>query len=258
MKIQIASDLHLEFPENKKWIAENPLMPKGDVLLLAGDVVVDKYKKKARDFYNKIEADFPNIISTMGNHEFYHGTCTYAYPSYSSQITEHHIKLNNKSIVINGVKFVVSMLWSYVPPGEVLKIENIMNDYRIITIKDPLDDYKYPISTVTTNKYHKESLKFIQSEVEKKFAGPVVVMTHHIPSFQHINKKHKGSPINHGYASDLDDFIISHPNIVIWVCGHSHEFQDIMIGKTRVVRNALGYVEMKENIAFKRDFYVEV
>jgi len=257
MKIQIASDLHLEFPENKKWIAENPLMPRGDVLLLAGDIVVDKYKKKAKDFYEKIENDFSHIISTMGNHEFYHGTCTYAYPSYSSQITEHHVKLNNKVIIIDCVKFVVSTMWSHVRQNEDLTIGAVMNDYKIIVAKDSIDNCKIPITTATTNRYHEISLKFIKEEVEKEFDGKIVIMTHHIPSYQHINKMYINSRINSAYATNLDDFIISNPNIALWVCGHSHEFQDIMIGKTRVVRNALGYVE-KENITFKRDFFVEI
>ena len=48
--------------------------------------------------------------------------------------------------------------------------------------------------------------------------------------------------MNGGYSSDLDDFIIDHPQIKLWTHGHTHEDFDYMIGSTRIVCNPRGYI----------------
>ncbi len=181
MKIQIASDLHLEFPENRRWLEENKLIPAGEALILAGDIVALKYKEKAQPFYDYIRPHFKQIISIFGNHEFYHGEIDFAYPSYVKKLHENHILINNKSLVYQKVKFICSTLWSAVPDKDKLEIESRMNDYHII-YQNKLE--RIPITAAHTNFFNKISLKFIQEELKKDFKGKIVVVTHHLPSYQ--------------------------------------------------------------------------
>jgi predicted phosphodiesterase len=257
MFIQIVSDLHLEFPENREWLRRNPLIPKGDVLLIAGDTICDKYKKKAKSFYDKISKDFKQIISVPGNHEYYHGIIDYAYPFYKNKISENHIRLNNQSIVIDNVKFIVTTLWSKVPEEMKSAVHQGLNDYHLIFHKN-LYNEKFNISVEDTNNYFEMSLTFLKSELIKPFTGKKVVMTHHLPSYNCISQNHLQNHLNSAYASNINSLILDNPDIDTWFCGHSHDLNLTCIGKTRIIRNPLGYVSMGEEKDFKRDFVIEL
>jgi len=73
MKIQYASDLHLEFQENSKFLKENPLVPAGDILVLAGDIdyLYDNKYYREHPFWDYVSENFRETLIVPGNHEFY-------------------------------------------------------------------------------------------------------------------------------------------------------------------------------------------
>ena len=71
MKIQYASDLHLEFEENRDFLASNPIKVAGDILVLAGDICPLIVQECAEAFWDWCEKHYDRILITPGNHEFY-------------------------------------------------------------------------------------------------------------------------------------------------------------------------------------------
>jgi hypothetical protein len=70
----------------------------------------------------------------------------------------------------------------------------------------------------------------------------VVVVSHHAPTHVSIDECYKHDTIMNGnFASMLENFILDHPEIAVWVHGHMHNVSDYQVGSTRVLCNPRGY-----------------
>ena len=95
---------------------------------------------------------------------------------------------------------------------------------------------------------HKKTLGYIKSVIEGHNDRKFVVVGHHAPSRLSTHPRYKHDTLmNGGYSSELDEFIMDHPQIKLWTHGHTHEPFDYMIGETRIFCNPRGYINYEKS-----------
>jgi len=250
IKIQYASDLHLEFPANREFLKLHPLQPAGEVLVLAGDIVPFAIMDKHRDFFTRLGDQFEQVYWLPGNHEYYSYDASKKYGPLQEEIAGNVSLVNNVSILHQGVKLIFSTLWSNISPAHEWEIERGMNDFRVIRFGD------FRFSAQWYNQLHAESLTFLKQEVEESGEGQILVFTHHCPTFMNYPEQYKGDVLNEAFAVELFDLIEASP-IDYWVYGHHHtNTPEFAIGKTRLLTNQLGYVQQNEHTLFEPGKYI--
>jgi hypothetical protein len=112
----------------------------------------------------------------------------------------------------------------------------------------------------TANNARREFLRarrFLTSELAKPFAGPTVVVTHHLPSFRSVPRRFRADVLSAAFASHLDS-LVEASGTDLWIHGHTHDSCDYRIGKTRVLCNPRGYYDFALNARFDPGLVVEV
>lgn len=262
MKIAYASDIHLEFGDIQLKNTDN-----ADVLILAGDIMIstDLIEKEKVEFWkNALWAsrsekfhkffincceEFKNVIYIFGNHEYYHGDFATELDKTRGRLSylpNLHI-LDKQSIEIGGVTFLCGTMWTNFNNNDPIvkwDINKGMNDFHITKNSTRMLSEHKPGNFMTDDAYedHLAFMEFLGNsltslEEDKK----VVVVTHHNPSIICSLPEYRSDPLTFAYYSNLDEFIISNPKINAWVCGHSHNRIDEMIGSTRILMNCRGY-----------------
>lgn len=252
MKIQYCSDLHLEFPANKKYLNANPIKPEGEILLLAGDIIPFAEIEKENDFFNFLSDSFEHTYWIPGNHEYYRSDISERTGAFHERIRSNVSLLNNTAIEHKGVRFLFSTLWSKINPALEFVILKSMADFRLIKNngkKITVDDY---------DQLHEDCRAFLVKELSNVTNQKTIVVTHHLPTFFNYPEKYRHSELNTAFATELFD-LIELSNVDYWIFGHSHEMvPDFKIGRTTLTTNQLGYMEYREHLNFRENRLFEL
>lgn len=253
MKIQYASDLHLEFAENSEYLQKNKLLPAADILILAGDITYLREDFYEHPFFDYVSRNWQQVYWIPGNHEFYWGTDMELYDfSVPINIRKNVFLVNNQTLKIDDVHFIFSTLWSEISPQNAPIIEKNVADFHAIILNGN------KLTAKNFNQLHKNALSYIKAECKRLSVEKKAIVTHHLPSVQCNALEFAGSKINSAFCTDLTDYI-SKSTAAIWIYGHSHRnMPEIEIGKTRLVTNQLGYVSYGENLGFRHDKVIEI
>jgi len=244
MKVQYCSDLHLEFWENRNFLKENPIVPEGEILILAGDIMLFSEMYRHEDFFDFLSKSFKTVYWIPGNHEYYHSSMDGRIGPFREQIRDNIFLLNDSVEIIENVRFVFSTLWSFINKEDEDEIWHLLNDFRLIKIGGK------NLTPAIYNELHLQSKEFLTNTLRQKFKGNTVVVTHHVPTMQNYPSKYLGDVLNQAFASELKP-LIEETKPYYWIYGHHHVYvQAYNIGKTTMLTNQLGYVSGNEFLDF--------
>lgn len=254
MKIQYASDLHLEFAENSRYLKGHPLVVSGDILILAGDIGYigdDNYSK--HPFWDWVSDAYKQVIVIPGNHEFYKlFDINKLYNGWSFEIRKNVTCYYNIVLPLdNDTDLIATTLWTRINLQDAYQTEAAITDFRRIRYGDePLDWTRF-------NDEHYRCFHFLEQAVKQSEAKHIIVATHHVPSFELLAPEFKGSRLNGAFTVELGNFIAESP-IDYWLYGHSHRNINKVIGNTSCICNQLGYVFADEHYSFNPEAYIEI
>jgi predicted phosphohydrolase len=250
--IQYCSDLHLEFKANENYLLQNPLVPKAEILILAGDILPFKLMHKPCSFLDFVSDNFKTTYWIPGNHEYYHYDLADVKTPLNEKIRENVILLNNQTITYKNVELVFSTLWSHIPPQHEWAVQQSVNDFHLIKNNGK------NLTVIDFNALHKNDFDFLKTALTRPTDKQRIVVTHHVPTLMHYPEQYKDSNINSAFAVELYD-IIENCNATHWIYGHHHcNTPAFKIGNTTMLTNQLGYVQNNEHKNFNHSAIIEI
>lgn len=260
MKVRVLSDLHFEYHADGGRTFVESLDPSDtDLLVLAGDITTmhGGMEPMLQLFRSRFSCP---IAFVHGNHEFYgasRGKVVHRTKDALLNVQGAHW-LDCNVVEIAGRRILGTPLWfsESRPPPQVMANQEqwLRGEYLVFA------GAKFQMAT-WSDFVHIEGLRnwvYDESTRAKDFLfkelreGDIVV-THHLPSYESVAERYKGSLTNNWFVNDLRG-LIEERKPALWIHGHTHESIDYILGSTRVVCNPFGYLPdmLNPNFTWKK------
>lgn len=232
--VRVFSDLHLEFGIDViKKCANLCSANKTKYTILAGDIT--NFKKRETILtrvVSELKPHTDHIIYVLGNHEYYepgNKNISEIKSEYKKLCDNLGISLlENSSLETDDFVFYGATMWTKPSIGAFLG----MNDkYSFKNHQEVIDIHEESVFQLS---------KFLAEHKCIQNTKPLIVITHHLPSFKLIDKEYECyKDLNTGFASELDHLI--RDPVKYWIYGHTHKPIDTTINGVRLLCNPHGY-----------------
>jgi predicted phosphodiesterase len=236
MRIQIASDLHLEHLEWRFPAYRGVEPTDAEVLVLAGDIA---HGARALELF----AGWPcPVVYVPGNHEYYGSSLAQV----GAELAEKARAFPNIHVLapgvraIGGIRFIGCTLWTdYELFGEKSRELAMaacavnLPDHTVIKLEG-----EHAFTPAVARELHRQQRQWLCSQLARPFAGKTVVVTHHAPAPGSLHPMYEKDLVSAAFISDLTDL---HGTAALHIHGHTHHSFDYPVRGTRIIANPMGY-----------------
>ena len=281
MKIQLLSDLHLEV--HPGFVPEPA--PGADVLVLAGDIgsyqagslLQDEDFGLARFSPLPQYAGWPTpVLLVPGNHEYDVQDFDAAHARLRATCDRLGlIWLERESMVLDGVRFVGTTLWSdFDALADAAQVSDLAQRLKMRDKAFRAANFylKKTGSTRAGQPFLAEAMRaqalvcqeWLRDALAAPFEGSTVAVTHFAPSLRSADPRYGLVPGTAGFCNALDALL---EHTALWLHGHLHAPSDYRVQgqrsdgtpwQCRVVANPLGYARKNEQAQFQTQCCVSV
>jgi predicted phosphodiesterase len=245
MRIQILSDLHVEFGEF------DPPAVDADLTILAGDI----HTAARGPAWALRNFDRP-VVFVPGNHDYW-GINLQRFGREAEKRMEQvppehrrapaiHILENGDTVELDGVRIIGATLWiDFMLAGELRRRQameyghKVMNDFKKVRWGNEFRK----LAPTNMQALHIQHLAAIKRELAKPFEGTTILVTHHPWHPESLKNDNQEIGLDEAcYATDLRETLLMEgvsPDLVI--SGHTHKAMDTNEGSTRFISNPRGY-----------------